>query len=128
MNIDRLDHLVLTVRDPEATLSFYERLGMRRIRFDGRDALRFGRSKINIHPTDGIIQPAARQPTPGSGDLCFVVDDAADAIVEAVRAAGIEIELGPVARTGAEGPITSVYVRDPDGNLLEFATYRSSDD
>jgi len=123
LRIDRLDHLVLTVGDIDATCAFYERvLGMTRQTFgDGRTALAFGRQKINLHPAGREYEPKARQPTPGSGDLCFIADGPIEAIVAHLQAAGVAIEEGPVPRTGATGPLTSVYLRDPDGNLIEVA-------
>jgi catechol 2,3-dioxygenase-like lactoylglutathione lyase family enzyme len=117
MAIRALDHLVLTVADLEATLAFYERLGMRAETFgDGRRALRFGEQKLNLHVAGQEFQPHARVPAPGSADLCFLVDGDPEA-----AAAGLEIELGPVERTGATGPLRSVYLRDPDGNLVELS-------
>jgi catechol 2,3-dioxygenase-like lactoylglutathione lyase family enzyme len=122
MRIAILDHLVLTVADPDATIAFYERLGMRREVFeDGRLALRFGRQKINLHRVGAEIAPHARQALPGSGDLCFLVDGELVDVERELGAAGIAIELGPVERTGARGPIRSLYLRDPDGNLVELA-------
>lgn len=123
LRIDRLDHLVLTVRDIEATCAFYEQvLGMARETFaEGRTALTFGRQKINLHPAGREYEPKARRPTPGSGDLCFIADGPIEAIVAHLRAADVAIEEGPVPRTGAVGPLTSVYLRDPDGNLIEVA-------
>jgi len=123
--IASLDHLVLTVADLEATVAFYERLGMRREAFDGdRVALRFGRQKLNLHHAGREIEPYARQPTPGSADLCFLVARPIDAVVDELAAQGIEIELGPVERTGASTTLCSVYVRDPDGNLVELSEPR----
>ncbi len=123
--IGRLDHLVLTVADIDATVAFYERvLGMRRETFgQGRVALRFGRHKINLHRAGHEFEPKAARPTPGSADLCLVVNGSLDAALAHVRAQGVEIVEGPVARTGATGPITSIYLRDPDGNLVELASY-----
>lgn len=123
MQLDRLDHLVLTVADIEATCAFYERvLGMRRVAFGaGRVALQFGRQKINLHQVGREFAPKALRPTPGSADLCFLAAIPMDAVLTHLAAAGVAIEEGPVARTGALGPIHSVYLRDPDGNLLEIA-------
>lgn len=123
MQLDRLDHLVLTVADIEATCAFYERvLGMRRVVFGaGRVALQFGRQKINLHQAGREFEPKALRPTPGSADLCFLAAIPMDAVLAHLAAAGVTIEEGPVARTGALGPIRSVYLRDPDGNLLEIA-------
>lgn len=123
IEIERLDHLVLTVKDTEATLRFYTRvLGMREVRFgEGRIALHFGDQKINVHAAGGQMALVACRPTPGSSDLCFVVRTPIDSVVERLVALGVEVEFGPVARTGAIGPLVSVYVRDPDGNLIELA-------
>jgi catechol 2,3-dioxygenase-like lactoylglutathione lyase family enzyme len=122
VRIRSLDHLVLTVADPEATVAFYERLGMRREAFeDGRIALRFGEQKINLHQAGRPIQPHARRPTPGSADVCLLVDGTLDAVERELAAAGVVFELGPVPRTGATGPIRSLYLRDPDDNLVELS-------
>jgi catechol 2,3-dioxygenase-like lactoylglutathione lyase family enzyme len=122
VRIRALDHLVLTVSDPEATVAFYERLGMQRDEFgDGRLALRFGAQKINLHQAGSEFEPHAARPVPGSGDLCLLVDGALDDVRAELEAGGIAVEAGPVERTGAEGPLRSVYVRDPDGNLVELS-------
>jgi len=122
MRIAGLDHLVLTVADPDATVAFYERLGMRREVFgDGRLALRFGSQKINLHRAGSEIAPHARRAIPGSGDICLLVEGDLDDVRRELAAAGIAVELGPVERTGAQGPIRSLYLRDPDGNLVELA-------
>lgn len=122
--IEHLDHLVLTVRDLDATVAFYEALGMTHEVFDGdRHALRFGDSKINLHHVDRTFEPKASNPTPGSADLCFTTPLPMSTIQEHLESAGIEVEVGPVQRTGARGPMDSVYVRDPDSNLVEVATY-----
>ncbi|KGJ11847.1 hypothetical protein IX54_15600 [Paracoccus sanguinis] len=122
MRVRALDHLVLTVADIEATVAFYEALGMTRVRFgEGRVALAFGDQKINLHPAGAEIAPHAAHPRPGSADLCFLVEgDVADLSAH-LAAAGLAVELGPVPRTGAQGPLTSVYLRDPDGNLVELS-------
>jgi catechol 2,3-dioxygenase-like lactoylglutathione lyase family enzyme len=120
--IRSLDHLVLTVADVEAAVAFYERVGMRREVFGGdRVALRFGSQKINLHQAGAEIEPHARVPTPGSADLCLLVDGPLEQVERELRDADIAIELGPVPRTGATGPIRSLYIRDPDGNLIELA-------
>jgi catechol 2,3-dioxygenase-like lactoylglutathione lyase family enzyme len=122
MRIRSLDHIVLTCADPEATVAFYERVGMQREEFGGgRLALRFGDQKINLHQAGAEFQPHAATPLPGTGDLCLLVDGPIEAVVEHLGHVGIAIEEGPVDRTGAVGPLRSVYVRDPDGNLVEFA-------
>jgi catechol 2,3-dioxygenase-like lactoylglutathione lyase family enzyme len=125
MNLEAIDHLVLTVRDIEATCAFYARvLGVEVITFDeGRKALRFGAQKINLHELGREFEPKALYPTAGSGDACFLTCDPLEEVVEHLRAHGIDIIEGPVRKTGARGPIESVYLRDPDGNLLEIARY-----
>lgn len=124
MHIEGLDHLVLTVASVEASLEFYERvLGMTRESFaDGRQAVKFGSQKINLHEAGREFEPKSRHPTPGSGDLCFVVSDLEEAVAHLKRC-HVEIEEGPVARTGARGAMMSVYFRDPDANLIELAQY-----
>src|SRR5256884_6310837 len=123
MMLDRLDHLVLTVRDPAATCDFYRRvLGMEMVTFgQGRLALRFGSQKINLHGTGQEFEPEAERPTPGSGDLCFLTDEPLQTWVGRLAENGVPLLEGPVKRTGALGPIESIYLRDPDGNLLEIA-------
>lgn len=125
--IDRLDHLVLTVRDIEASCAFYARvLGMEVRTFaGGRKALHFGRQKINLHEQGREFAPRARHPAPGSADLCFAANGSLDAVVAHLAACGVAIEEGPVPRTGALGPIRSVYIRDPDQNLIEISTYEA---
>lgn len=122
LRVRALDHLVLTVADIEATVAFYEALGMTRVRFgEGRVALAFGGQKINLHPADAEIAPHAAHPRPGSADLCFLVEGDVAGLSAHLAAAGLAVELGPVPRTGAQGPLTSVYLRDPDGNLVELS-------
>jgi catechol 2,3-dioxygenase-like lactoylglutathione lyase family enzyme len=117
-----LDHLILTVSDVDHTLAFYERLGMRRETFgEGRTALRFGKQKINLHRAGAEITPHAAQPAPGSADICLLIDEPVEQAALELAAAGLEIELGPVDRTGAQRPIRSLYLRDPDANLVELA-------
>ena len=125
MRIDRLDHLVLTVADIDATVAFYTRvLGMEAVTFGaGRTALAFGRSKINLHRAGHEFEPKALRPTPGSADLCLISAGPLDQVIEDLAAHGIPVEEGPVERTGATGPILSVYFRDPDQNLIEVSTY-----
>ncbi|MEU9025408.1 VOC family protein [Actinomadura sp. NPDC048394] len=126
MRIDRLDHLVLTVADIDATVDFYTRvLGMEAVVFGaGRRALAFGTSKINLHEAGREFEPKAARPSPGSADLCLIVDGPLGDVVADLERHAVPIEEGPVERTGATGPITSVYVRDPDRNLIELSTYR----
>jgi catechol 2,3-dioxygenase-like lactoylglutathione lyase family enzyme len=122
MRIRSLDHIVLTVADPEATVAFYERIGMRRETFgEGRLALRFGEQKINLHTAGAEFDPHAGRPVPGSEDFCLLIDGPLDDAERELRAAGIEIEVGPIDRTGATRPLRSLYVRDPDGNLVELS-------
>ena len=123
MQIDRLDHLVLTVRDIDASIDFYTRvLGMRAVTFGaGRKALAFGAQKINLHQAGGEFEPEAERPTPGSADLCFIVATPLEAVAEQLRQQAVEILEGPVQRTGAGGPILSLYLRDPDLNLIELS-------
>jgi catechol 2,3-dioxygenase-like lactoylglutathione lyase family enzyme len=128
VTIRSLDHLVLTVGDVEATVAFYERIGMRLERFDGdRLGLRFGQQRIHLHRAGAEIEPHAQRPQPGSADLCFLVDAALDDVERELRQAGVAIELGPVDRSGAIGPMRSLYLRDPDGNLVELSEPGSSD-
>ena len=126
MQIDRLDHFVLTVRDIDVTIGFYQTvLGMEPVTFGaGRRALTFGQSKINLHPANAPIVPHASHPVPGSSDLCFITPDSIVSVRDHLRKCGVAIENGPVPRTGALGPMTSVYLRDPDGNLIEISTYQ----
>ena len=123
MRIEVLDHLVLTVADIGRTRDFYERvLGMDPVVFgEGRHALAFGAQKINLHEAGREFEPKAAAPTPGSADLCFLTNSSVAEVVEHLEASGVEIIEGPVRRMGATGPITSVYFRDPDGNLLEVS-------
>lgn len=125
MQIQRLDHLVLTVKDIEATCDFYHRvLGFEIINFgDKRTALRFGDQKINLHRQGAEIEPCAAEPTPGSADLCFIARTPVDEVIDRLSARGLVIERGPVTRTGACGQIRSIYIRDPDYNLLELSNY-----
>jgi catechol 2,3-dioxygenase-like lactoylglutathione lyase family enzyme len=125
MNIDRLDHLVLTVADIARTCAFYTQvLGMEVVQFgDGRTALKFGRQKINLHPADKIPGLVADRPTPGSGDLCFITEVPLAEVVAHLGRCGVAIEAGPGPRAGAIGEIQSVYIRDPDRNLIEISNY-----
>ena len=125
MRVDRLDHLVLTVASIEATVEFYTRvLGMGVVTFGaGRTALTFGTSKINLHETGKEFEPRASHPTPGSADICLIVDDSIADVIAQLAVAGVPVEAGPVERTGATGPIVSCYLRDPDHNLIELSNY-----
>ncbi|HEX6566928.1 MAG TPA: VOC family protein [Chthoniobacterales bacterium] len=125
MKIDRIDHLVLTVADVAQTCEFYQRvLGMETVIFGaGRKALTFGQQKINLHQAGKEFEPKAVKPTPGSGDLCFIASTPLPEVIQHLKGEGIDIVEGPVARTGATGPMQSVYFRDPDGNLIEVSNY-----
>src|SRR5260370_38858484 len=125
--VDRLDHLVLTCTDVEQTASWYQRvLGMEREEFGARNrtALRFGGQKINLDPVGMEARPnTASVPVPGAQNLCFITAMGANDVANHLRECGITIVEGPAAKVGALGPMTSVYCRDPDGNLIEIATY-----
>jgi catechol 2,3-dioxygenase-like lactoylglutathione lyase family enzyme len=125
VRIDRLDHLVLTVRSIEATCRFYSRvLGMAVRTFDGsRSALHFHAQKINLHQAGREFDPKADRPTPGSADLCFIVSAPLEDVIAHLLDCGVPVIEGPVRREGAGGAMRSVYVRDPDGNLLELSNY-----
>ena len=125
ITIDHLDHLVLTVANIDTTCDFYTRiLGMKKVTFaGGRKALAFGRQKINLHPAGNEYDPKAATPMPGSGDLCFIAAEPIDDVIAHLNAEEVDIIEGPGERTGATGPINSVYFRDPDGNLIEVSNY-----
>jgi catechol 2,3-dioxygenase-like lactoylglutathione lyase family enzyme len=125
MEISGVDHLVLTVESIERTIAFYTGvLDMRAETFgDGRRALHFGSQKFNLHEAGHEFEPKARRPTPGSVDICLVSATPLDEVVDAMRARGVPIVEGPVDRTGAQGAMRSVYVRDPDDNLVEICHY-----
>lgn len=125
LRVGHLDHLVLTVADLDRTIAFYERvLGMEAVTFgEGRRALAFGSSKINLHQAGRELLPHAARPTPGSADLCLVTPHSQDRVLSHLAACGVAAEAGPVPRTGALGPFTSTYFRDPDGNLIEVSRY-----
>ncbi|MEO1592471.1 MAG: VOC family protein [Cyanobacteria bacterium J06632_22] len=121
--IDHLDHLVLTVRDIDRTCEFYRQvLGMTVVTFGaGRIALRFGNQKINLHQAGQEFEPKANQPIPGSADLCFITQTSISMAIDHIEHCGVKVLEGPVQRTGATGTITSVYIRDPDNNLIEIS-------
>lgn len=123
MRIDSLDHIVLTVADIPTAVAFYtQALGMDAVTFGaGRTALAFGVQKVNLHEAGKEFEPKAKQPTPGSADLCFLTMTPLEEVVAHLSDCGVVIEEGPVKRTGAQGAILSVYIRDPDGNLIEIA-------
>ena len=123
IQISRLDHLVLTVRNIDESTSFYESvLGMEKILFgNDRVALKFGNQKINLHEHGNEFEPKAPQAVPGSADLCFITALELPQAMAQVKKMGVEIIAGPVERNGANGPILSFYFRDPDQNLIELA-------
>ncbi|MBP2368928.1 VOC family protein [Pseudonocardia parietis] len=123
MRIDHLDHLVLTVADLDRTIGFYtDVLGMEPVEFEGgRRALTFGPSKINLHEAGNEFAPRADRPTPGSADLCFITLDPLEQVQAELALHGVVVEEGPVERTGARGRLRSLYLRDPDGNLIEIS-------
>jgi len=125
MRIDHLDHFVLTVRDIDATCAFYTRvLGMDARTFgDGRRSLHFGAAKINLHQQGREFEPKAATPVPGSADICLIASTPLGKVTRHLLECGVEIIEGPVQKTGATGPILSVYFRDPDGNLIEVSNY-----
>ena len=130
LKIDRFDHIVLNVADVEASAAWYVRvLGMEREEFASRSgtrvALKFGRQKINLRPMgeDTVAWFTGVNPAPGSDDLCFITAQPVQEVLDHFAAAGVVPEVGPVERTGALGAMTSVYCRDPDGNLIEVAVY-----
>lgn len=128
--IASLDHLVLTVRDLEATIAFYTRvLGMHEVTFGaGRKALAFGGQKINLHAAGREFEPKADRPTPGSADFCLLSDTPVEDWLAHLARHGVAVLEGPVARTGAVGPLRSIYLRDPDDNLVEIANCERGDD
>ncbi len=125
IKINAIDHLVLTVKSIEETCEFYTRvLGMEREEFGaGRVALKFGRQKINLHKAGNEFEPKAASPTPGSADLCLITTSTIEEVSAHLIKMNVAIEQGPIARTGAVGPIMSVYFRDPDNNLIEVSNY-----
>ncbi|HYT46836.1 MAG TPA: VOC family protein [Burkholderiales bacterium] len=126
--IDHIDHIVLTTRDKDACIRFYtEVLGMKLEKFlENRLALRFGRQKINLHEWGREFEPKAHAPVPGSLDLCFIALVPLEVVIKKLESAKISLIQGPVAKTGAMGPMRSVYVRDPDLNLIEISVYNLS--
>ena len=128
MKIDRIDHFVLTVRDVDATCAFYSRvLGMEVVTFAGaRKGLAFGNQKINLHVAGREFEPKANRPAPGSADFCLITLVPLAEVAAHLAACGVTIIEGPVPKTGATGPIRSVYFRDPDLNLVEVSNYMNS--
>lgn len=125
MRIERIDHIVLTVKDLEETCQFYSRvLGMEVVTFgEDRRALAFGGQKINLHQHGKEFEPKAKTPIPGAIDLCLITETPIEDVVAHLQSVGVAIEQGPIQKTGATGPILSVYFRDPDGNLIEVSRY-----
>ena len=125
MQISRIDHIVLTVADIDATCEFYSRaLNMQVLSFGaGRIALSFGQQKINLHQAGKEFEPKAMRPTPGSADFCMITETPISQVMLHLQACGVDLLEGPVRRTGATGPLLSVYCRDPDSNLIEVSNY-----
>jgi len=125
MDIDRIDHIVMTVKSIDATCAFYERvLGMQRVTFaGGRYALAFGRQKINLHESGREFEPKAHVAAPGTLDVCLVTTTPLADVIEHLARCDVAIIEGPVSKTGASGAIRSVYFRDPDDNLIEVSNY-----
>ncbi len=123
MKVKKIDHVVLTVADVDRSIEWYRRaLGMEPVTFGkGRRALAFGEQKLNLHRAGREFEPKAAHPTPGSSDLCFVTAVPLDMVIAHLRGVGVAIEAGPVSKVGAQRSLRSVYVRDPDGNLIELA-------
>lgn len=128
MKIDALDHFVLTVKNIESTCDFYMKaLGMEVVTFgNGRKALSYGMQKINLHQSGNEFEPKADKPTPGSADLCFITSVPLPEAMAHLASMAVSIIEGPVQRTGARGPIMSIYIRDPDMNLVEISSYESA--
>ena len=122
--IETLDHLVLTVANMDATTDFYtEVLGMDLVSYGGRKALAFGEQRINLHQRGHEFNPKAAHPTPGAGHLCFITSTPLEQVIDYLKELRVHIEDGPVERTGALSQLRSVYIRDPDHNLLEISNY-----
>lgn len=124
--VNNIDHIVLTVRDIQKTCEFYsDALGMEVIEFpNGRKALRFGRQKINLHEYGKEFEPKALHSAPGTADICLITETPISIFVSHLERQGIDVIGGPVERTGASGKIESIYIRDPDGNLVEVSNYK----
>jgi catechol 2,3-dioxygenase-like lactoylglutathione lyase family enzyme len=122
VRVASLDHLVLTVRDVAATIRFYEQLGFRAESFLGeRRALRFGAQRLHLHEAGAELEPRATAAAPGTADLCFLVETPIDDVLAELKRAGIPVVEGPAEKAGAAGKLHSVYIRDPDGNLVELS-------
>lgn len=121
--LEHLDHLVLTVANIDATIDFYtEVLGMDIVKVEGRKALAFGIQRLNLHQRGHEFNPKAAHPTPGSADLCFLTTTALEDVIAYLTEQKVHIEEGPVERDGAIGKLRSIYLRDPDRNLIEIST------
>lgn len=125
MQVDRIDHIVLTVKDISATVDFYTTImSMKKVVFgQGRVALTFGNQKINLHQQGKEFEPKAENVETGSADLCFIVKEPIELVIKELIEKNITLIEGPVNRTGATGKIVSAYFRDPDGNLIEVSNY-----
>lgn len=122
--ITNIDHLVLTVKDINKTVEFYEKLGMKKEIFgENRVALKFGNQKINLHKLGNEFEPKAFNVKEGSADLCFIIDSKLSEVKKYLESIGLKIEEGIINRTGANGKIESIYLRDPDMNLIELSNY-----
>ncbi len=123
--MSHIDHVVLTVENVDITISWYQRvLGMKAEAYgQGRKCLVFGKQKINLHPKQNDFEPKAAAPTPGSADLCLISTTPLAKVIEHLKVQHVKLEKGPVKRVGVGGLITSVYIRDPDHNLLEISQY-----
>ena len=130
MKIENIDHFVLTVKNIETTCEFYSKvLGMEVVIFNqGRVALKFGNHKLNLHEFGKEIEPKAIAPTPGSADFCLITRDSLSSVIEHLRICQVEIIEKLVSRTGAVGEVTSIYIRDPDLNLVEISSYKQKND
>jgi len=128
MNVEGIDHFVLTVRDIDATCAFYERLlGVEIVVFgENRKALAFGNQKINLHQCGKEFEPKANRPTPGSADFCFVTSIPIPEVISHLASCGVRVLQGPIQKIGARGPMMSVYFRDPDLNLIEVSNYENA--
>jgi len=128
MKITQLDHLVLTVKSIDASCAFYSQiLGMEVIEFgEGRKALKFGNQKFNLHQVGKEFEPKADKPTAGAIDLCLITETPLEKVIEALGEQGVTIEDGPIERTGATAKLLSVYIRDPDLNLIEIANVKNA--
>ncbi|KGQ28687.1 VOC family protein [Gallibacterium anatis] len=125
LNITHLDHLVLTVKDIDVSVAFYQKLGMKKQLFlVSRVALQFGQQKINLHQLGKEFEPKAKQVQAGSADLCFIVSEPLEQVLDYLKEQHLSIEEGIVERIGAVGKIRSIYLRDPDGNLIELSNYQ----